>query len=112
MKRFLSRNPEAFDLAVLSFICVGIFAAWMAMAMPVEPPQRPDPVTITVSSVDAAGELVIETFDAHPSVVADIFETGAGDANFDGVVDLQDLNLVLGRMGTDYTTLIRSGDTP
>ena len=60
------------------------------------------PEVITVTSYDASGEEIVEHFDAHPSVVHDIFGTGMADLNFDGVVDLADLNIMLSLIGTDY----------
>lgn len=60
------------------------------------------PAVITVTAYDEDGYLVEQHFDADPMARFDIWPTGDGDANFDGKVDLADLNLVLANMGTEY----------
>lgn len=60
------------------------------------------PAVITVTGYDQTGELVEQHYDADPMARFDIWPTGEGDANFDGKVDLVDLNLVLANMGKEY----------
>lgn len=60
-------------------------------------------ITITLSGYDAGGEPIELVFDFHPLAIADMFPTGPGDTNHDGVVDLDDMNLVLTFFGTEYT---------
>lgn len=75
-------------------------------------PDDRTPEVITLTSYDASGEAIVEHFDAHPSVVHDIFGTGMGDLNFDRVVDLADLNIMLSLIGTDYREADPAGVTP
>lgn len=67
---------------------------------------------ITLTGFDADGEPVAQDFDFHPLARFDIWQSGPGDTNLDGVVDLADLNLVLERMGTDYRDTEPGGPTP
>lgn len=60
------------------------------------------PTVITVTGYDANGELVMQDYDADPISRFDIWNSGPGDANFDGVCDLTDLNIVLSNMGREY----------
>lgn len=75
-----------------------LFIASLGAAMSVVALQL-DPHVVTITATDSAGETV------HYSVMADLptvaHELGhiPGDANFDGVVDLADLNLVLENFG-------------
>lgn len=70
------------------------------------------PEVITVTSYDASGETIVEHFDAHANIVHDIFGTGIADLNFDGTVDLADLNILLPLMGTHYREADPAGVTP
>jgi hypothetical protein len=60
------------------------------------------PAVITVTGWDESGEVVEQHYDADPMSVYDIWATGEGDTNFDGVVDMADLNLVLANFGKGY----------
>ena len=60
------------------------------------------PSFIEVVGYDEDGEQYAQLFDHHPWSVYDIFETGPGDVNLDGRVDLADLNIVLASMGKEY----------
>lgn len=86
-------------IAPLVFMGFVVYASRSSVA---DPAQHRTPEVITVTSYDASGEAIVEHFDAHPSVVHDIFGTGVADLNFDGTVDLADLNILLPLMGTDY----------
>lgn len=67
---------------------------------------------ITLTGFDANGEPVAIDFDFHPLARFDIWNSGRGDTNLDGVVDLADLNLVLEHMGTDYEAPASGGTSP
>jgi hypothetical protein len=60
------------------------------------------PAVITVMAYDENGATVEQDFDADPIARFDIWSTGPGDVNFDGRVDLADLNTVLSSMGAEY----------
>ncbi|MFI4855510.1 MAG: hypothetical protein ACIAQF_11105, partial [Phycisphaerales bacterium JB065] len=57
---------------------------------------------IAAVGYDQDGEEVAEFYDFHPNSAYDLFTTGPGDVNGDGLVDLADLNLVLAHMGNEY----------